>query len=73
MLRCFGQPEKFGGDLHFETYEELVTAFAGGGLHPADLKGGVADNIAEILVPARQYLKDNPGNFEKLKKIIEEQ
>lgn len=64
------RPEKFGGDLHFETYEDLVEAYASGGLHPADLKAGVADNIAEILAPAREYLNNNSSNFEALKKII---
>ena len=64
------RPEKFGGDLVFETYEELVEAFASGSVHPADLKGGVADNIAEILAPAREYLNTNSSNFDKLKEII---
>ena len=63
------RPEKYGGDLHFETYEDLVKAYEDG-LHPMDLKNGVADSIADILEPAREYLNKHPGNFEALKKII---
>ncbi len=64
------RPEKFGGDLNFETYDDLVQAYSKGELHPMDLKNGVADSIADILAPARQYLKDNPDNFNKLKSIL---
>ncbi len=64
------RPEKFGGNLTFETYNDLMMAYSEGKLHPMDLKNGVADAIAEILAPAREYLKAHPDNFEALKKII---
>ena len=63
------RPEKYGGDLHFDTYEDLVKAYEGG-LHPMDLKNGVADSIIKILEPAREYLDKHSENFEALKKII---
>ena len=47
-----------------------MLAYSEGELHPMDLKNGVADAIAEILAPAREYLIKHPDNFEALKKII---
>ena len=43
------RPEKFGGELVFGSPEELETAFAGGALHPKDLKDAVASYIVRIL------------------------
>jgi tyrosyl-tRNA synthetase len=65
------RPEKFGGNLHFATYEELATAFGEGKVHPMDLKNAVAMHISEILVPVQKYLHDNPDNFRKLREIVE--
>jgi len=46
--------EAHGGDLRFSSHEELEQAYAGGALHPADLKNGVADWLVETLAPARE-------------------
>ena len=35
--------EKFGGDLEYESFEELVKDFVSGELHPLDLKKSVAN------------------------------
>ena len=43
------RPEKFGGDLTFETIDELEAAFASGDLHPKDLKNAIARYLIEIL------------------------
>jgi tyrosyl-tRNA synthetase len=50
------RPEKFGGDRNFSSYEELEAAYAGGDLHPADLKAVTAEGLIEILSDAREYL-----------------
>ncbi len=65
------RPEKFGGDLVFESYEDLVVAYRNG-LHPADLKNAVAGHISDILAPAREHLTQNSSNFAKLREIIGE-
>jgi tyrosyl-tRNA synthetase len=62
--------EKFGGDLHFTTYDELAAAFGAGKVHPMDLKSSVAEHISEILVPVQKYLDANPDNFEKLRDML---
>jgi len=51
------RPEKFGGDRVFETYEEMEKAYAGGEIHPADLKTAVAESLITILAPVRDYLR----------------
>jgi tyrosyl-tRNA synthetase len=65
------RPEKFGGNLHFATYDELAASFGAGKLHPMDLKSAVAGHISEILGPVQRYLGENPSNFNKLKEALE--
>jgi tyrosyl-tRNA synthetase len=55
------RPEKFGGDVVFERFEDLAAAYAGGDLHPMDLKQGVASALAELLRPVYEYFEANPG------------
>lgn len=50
--------EEHGGNVEFETYEELEAAFAFGDVHPMDLKAAVAKEIITLLAPARdQFAK----------------
>jgi tyrosyl-tRNA synthetase len=63
------RPEKWGGPLRYGSYEELEKAFVSEECHPADLKKAVAGYLCNILEPVRDYFRDNPGNFKKLKKI----
>ena len=53
------RPDKFGGNLEMQSFDELKTAFAGGKLHPMDLKGAVGEELAEILAPVREYFSKN--------------
>jgi tyrosyl-tRNA synthetase len=53
------RPEKFGGDLEYNSYEELEKAFKGG-LHPMDLKNACAKYLIEFLKPVREYFKKKP-------------
>ena len=62
--------EKWGGDLHYGSYEELENEYVEGDLHPADLKKGVSGTITELLKPVRKYFKENPENYERLKDNI---
>lgn len=48
--------DRFGGDVTYGSYESLETAFAGGELHPADLKRAVGDELARIVAPIRDSL-----------------
>jgi len=61
--------EKWGGALRYGSYEELERAFAAEECHPADLKKAVANYLCDLLRPVREYFKEHPGNFKKLKRI----
>ena len=57
------RPEKYGGDLGISGHEELLGLYASEGLHPADLKLGVAGALVEILAPVRKYFAEHPQNY----------
>ncbi|KAJ3310000.1 Tyrosine--tRNA ligase, cytoplasmic [Blyttiomyces sp. JEL0837] len=47
------RPEKYGGDVSFETYESLYDAFKEKALKPVDLKAGAVDFLNSMLDPIR--------------------
>ena len=61
------RPEKFGGNVEFESYDALTNAFQKGDIHPLDLKNAMAEFLIKKLEPARKHM-DKP----KIKKIEEE-
>lgn len=50
------RPEKFGGDIHYDSYEALESAFASKSLHPMDLKAGASDYMNLVLEPVRKLM-----------------
>ncbi|KAF9651004.1 tyrosine tRNA ligase [Thelephora ganbajun] len=54
------RPEKFGGSLHYKTYQEIEDDFSKKELHPKDLKGAVADAIISLLAPIQGAYKNDP-------------
>lgn len=61
--------DEYGGDLHYETFEELEEDFDSGELHPLDLKEAVADQVVERFEPVREHFKENPELLEPLEEI----
>jgi tyrosyl-tRNA synthetase len=53
------RPEKFGGNITFESFQQLEDTYAEGKLHPMDLKNGVANELGNILEPVRRYFANN--------------
>ena len=53
------RPEKFGGNMELNSYDELVSVYSEGKLHPMDLKNTVAKYLNELLDPVREKLKHN--------------
>ena len=51
------RPEKFGGDLSFESYEDLEKAFVKKDIHPLDLKNSLSRYLIEIITPIRNKFK----------------
>jgi len=54
------RPEKFGGDMHFSSYQAVEDAYAKEELHPGDLKAGVTDALINLLGPIRAAFDSNP-------------
>ncbi len=67
------RPEKWGGDLHYDTYEQLEKDYVEDQLHPADLKKAVAQSLSDILKPVRDYFEEKGENYVKLKNVLEAQ
>lgn len=47
------RPERFGGDVTYQSYSELESDFAAKRLHPADLKRAVGEYLVGIVGPIR--------------------
>jgi tyrosyl-tRNA synthetase len=60
------RPEKFGGDLVFENWEEFDSKFET--IHPQDLKNGVTEAVIQMLKPVRSFFKKNPKFLKPLEK-----
>ncbi len=54
------RPEKWGGPMHYSSYEEMEQDFAEKKLHPGDLKTGVADAIIRLLEPIQKAYENDP-------------
>ncbi|MCE8426041.1 MAG: hypothetical protein J5U17_09735, partial [Candidatus Methanoperedens sp.] len=50
------RPEKYGGDLHYKSFEALETDFIKKAVHPMDLKSSGADYMNKILEPVRRLM-----------------
>lgn len=55
------RPQKFGGPIDFENFEQLEQDFKSGKLHPLDLKNAVADWLVKKLEPIHDYFTKGPG------------
>lgn len=62
------RPAKWGGDLIYSDYQELVNDYRKEQLHPQDLKMGLAGHLDTLISPIREHFeKDN-----KARKMLEE-
>lgn len=49
--------KKFGGDVEYESFDQLASDYQAGNLHPLDLKKAVAKYLNKILENVREKLK----------------
>ena len=49
------RPEKYGGKIEIQSFDELSRIYTGGKLHPEDFKNAIAENLIDILAPVREY------------------
>jgi tyrosyl-tRNA synthetase len=54
------RPDKYGGPLHYSSFEEMETDFAAKKLHPGDLKLGVTNAINALLEPVQKAFENSP-------------
>ena len=54
------RPEKFGGNVHFSSYQALEQAYAKEEIHPGDLKGAVTEALISLLTPIRKIFEESP-------------
>lgn len=64
------RPEKFGGSVAFDSYEPLEAAFVGGGLHPADLKRTIGEELVKIIAPIRDNLNLSDETAEAIRSNV---
>ncbi|MEA2070827.1 MAG: tyrosine--tRNA ligase [Asgard group archaeon] len=64
------RPEKYGGNITYETYVKLEKDYVAGELHPLDLKKAVAQKLAKILQPVHEYFEKHPEKLEAMEKML---
>src|SRR3989344_387120 len=63
------RPQKFGGNLEIQSYDELCKVYSKGELHPMDLKASVARSLNELLKPVRLHFEKNKKANELLMQV----
>jgi tyrosyl-tRNA synthetase len=63
------RPDKFGGNLSIESYDELVKVYSKGDLHPMDLKKCVSEGINQLIDPVRDHFLKNKKAKELLDQV----
>jgi len=64
------RPEKFGGNLEFESYSALENSYISGSLHPLDMKNGTASALFELFQPLQDACNSSPGYYNKLISVL---
>ena len=64
------RPEKFGGNVSFGSYSDMEESYLSGKLHAMDLKNAVAESLADVLAPTREYFVKKPENLKRIREIV---
>jgi tyrosyl-tRNA synthetase len=66
------RPEKFGGNVTYTKYADVVADYAAEKLYPLDLKNALADWLIEKLAPAREHFEmpEHKAALEKMKSLL---
>lgn len=51
--------DRFGGPVHYQTFQQIEDDFASGALHPGDLKKITTDMINDLLEPVRKTFSED--------------
>ena len=61
------RPEKFGGNVTYNSYEELESDFAQKNLHPGDLKNTIGEYMVKIIGPIRDKISLSDELYDLIK------
>jgi len=64
------RPEKFGGNVSYDSFAKLEADFGAGKLHPMDLKNVVAENLVKIIAPIRDKLQMDQDTKDAIKNSV---
>lgn len=67
-LISIDRPEKYGGPIHYSTYEEMEQSFASDALGPPDLKMCVVEHVNTLLEPIRAAFESDE-EFAKIRAL----
>lgn len=65
------RPAKFGGDLIYDSFDQMAEDFKYGRLHPMDLKSATAEHINKLLEPVRKHF--SKGKSKELAEFVKKQ
>lgn len=63
------RPEKFGGDVILNSFQDLEMKFANKEIHPMDLKQTVVKYLDQLLQPVRKHFEENAQAKALLEKV----
>lgn len=63
------RPEKYGGDIVYSSYEDIVKDYLGGKLHALDLKNSIAKYFIEKLELVRKRYEEDPEILKSVYKL----
>ena len=64
------RPEKYGGNVSYDSYEALTADYFAGKLSPVDLKAGMAEGTAKVLDPVAAFFAEHPENYLRMQEIM---
>ena len=65
------RPQKFGGNLTFDSYLDLEKSYLSGSVHPQDLKNGTASALHELFQPFQKACDSDPEPYNKLTSALD--
>jgi len=65
------RPQKFGGNLTFDSYLDLEKSYLAGSVHPQDLKNGTASALHELFQPFQKACDSDPEPYNKLTSALD--
>ncbi len=60
---------KYGGNMEFDSYEQLERSYTAGKIHPQDLKNNMSRILSDKLAPVREYFKKHPQPLEEMRSL----